>query len=177
MTNATCSIDGCEKPARSRGWCDGHYTKWRRHGSPLDVPPRRNPPKVPLQQRFDALWSLDAGGCWIWRGAVNRAGYGAFSVDGTTRRAHRVSYELRVGPIPEGLHLDHLCRVRACVNPAHLEPVTHAENVRRGARAGQTHCKRGHEFTPENTRVDKSGGRCCIACVAVRRGLRAAAIP
>lgn len=75
-------------------------------------------------------------------------------------------YEAFVGPIPDGLQIDHLCRVRHCVNPAHLEPVTIAENVRRGA-AAQTHCKYGHEYTPENT-VIHHGGRECRTCNRIR---------
>lgn len=124
-------------------------------------------------------------GCWLWTGAVGTGtGYGRFRmgsrVDDTVRteQAHRVSYELHVGPIPDGLHLDHLCRVRRCVNPDHLEPVTQAENNRRGvspiaAFVDATHCIHGHEFTPENTyRTDK--GRYCRACRRRRnRDLRA----
>jgi hypothetical protein len=79
--------------------------------------------------------------------------------------AHRVAYELVIGQIPAGLELDHLCRNVVCVNPAHLEPVTRAENMRRRS-AAQTHCKHGHEFTPENTYYYWHGGRhrACRAC-------------
>jgi hypothetical protein len=96
--------------------------------------------------------------CWIWKGFV-RKGYGQYS--GT--HAHRVSFQFYCGPIPPGLELDHLCRNPLCVNPDHLEPVTRAENMRRRSVA-QTHCKHGHEFTPENTYMMPSGGRQCRAC-------------
>jgi hypothetical protein len=74
-------------------------------------------------------------GCWFWRARIIATGYGSFSLDGRKVMAHRFAYELLVGPIPEDLELDHLCRVRHCVNPAHLEPVTHRENILRGMRA------------------------------------------
>ncbi len=114
--------------------------------------------------------------CWLWLGTANKRGYGAISRDGQRIMAHHGTYELYVGPIPEGLELDHLCRNPRCVNPLHLEPVTHAENVARGTKAQQTHCKRGHEFTPANTYICKRGLRVCRAChrareYAIRHGL------
>lgn len=97
-------------------------------------------------------------GCWIWTRAKTDQGYGSFAMAGRTYRAHRWFYEHFIGPVPEGLHLDHLCRNRACCNPGHLEPVTSRENTLRSPiaitalKARQTHCIHGHEFTPENTR-------------------------
>lgn len=109
--------------------------------------------------------------CWIWT-ACKRRGYGAYTVDGKLRVAHRLVYEEMRGPIPEGLTLDHLCRNRPCVNPDHLEPVTREENVRRWGRT-ITHCKRGHEFVAGSFRVEisKTGQarRFCKACVSRRR--------
>lgn len=106
-------------------------------------------------------------GCWNWTGALKQDGYGYFYVarhqDGA---AHRAAYQLLVGPIPDGLQIDHLCRNHACVNPAHLEPVTLLENTRRGARS-RTHCRNGHEWTEENARTTIKGtlrDRVCRAC-------------
>jgi len=113
--------------------------------------------------------------CWLWTAGRDGNGYGVAILgsrtDGTYRhvKAHRHSYELLVGPIPEGLHIDHLCRVRHCVNPAHLEPVTQRENILRGesvsARAArQTHCKNLHALVPENLikRANRNGRECKI---------------
>lgn len=130
---------------------------------------------APAEQRFWHFVIVDDGndGCWPWGGGKSGGGYGSFAVDSrdgergaTNVKAHRWSYEHFVGPVPDGLELDHLCRNRGCVNPAHLEPVTHLENVRRGSRCGTrlTHCKRGHEFTPENTYTRKDGARICRSC-------------
>jgi hypothetical protein len=104
-------------------------------------------------------------GCWDWTGYKTATGYGR--VQGT-KYAHRVAYELQVGPIPDGLEIDHLCRNRGCVNPAHLEVVTHQENQLRGngpcgLNARKTHCPRGHEYTEKNTRVYQ-GHRMCRTC-------------
>lgn len=115
--------------------------------------------------------------CWLWMGPDGRSrSYGRFSVRGRIYPAHRIAYELVVGQIPPGLPLDHLCRVPACVNPSHLEPVTHYENVMRGvspfaARARQTHCKYGHELTEENItrRPSRPDRRECRICYNARQ--------
>lgn len=112
------------------------------------------------------------GRCWIWKGRCNPKGYGMFDIDSrTAKAAHRVSYEWRVGPIAPGLQLDHLCRVRHCVNPSHLEAVTNSVNVLRGLcgqlRLPQSHCKRGHAFLGENLSYDRrDGSRRCKTCIA-----------
>jgi hypothetical protein len=109
------------------------------------------PPSAPLVDRL--LARLDrSGDCWLWTRYVRPSGYAVFG----GRYIHRLAFELLVGPIPEGMEIDHLCRNRSCANPAHLEPVTRPENLRRGEtfaaeNAAKTHCLHGHEFTPANT--------------------------
>ncbi len=132
--------------------------------------------------RFDEKVEIDsATGCWLWTAAMKPNGYGCFGL-GAQQYAHRVSYERHKGPIPEGLEIDHLCRVRNCVNPDHLEAVTHRENVRRGTvglyNLRKIHCPQGHEYNPENTRVTRKNLRNCRVCdrdrhAAARRRARA----
>jgi len=130
-----------------------------------------------IEERFWA--KVERGdGCWIWVAGLLRSGYGQFSpMAGKNVRAHRFAYELLVGPIPEGLTLDHLCRVHSCVNPTHLEPVTHLENVRRGMapnvqirRSGL--CKRGHSLS--DAWFGRGGRR--VGCKQCQRGRRRATL-
>ena len=107
-------------------------------------------------------------GCWLWTGALVR-GYGRTSVNGKATPAHRAVYELLVGPVPADLHLDHLCKVRRCVRPDHLDPVTPATNNDRSdspsaMNSRKDRCDRGHEFTPTNTYRPPSGRRVCRIC-------------
>jgi len=121
------------------------------------------------QERFWA--KVDKSGeCWEWTASLSR-GYGKFYLRGKYANAHRVSYEWLVGPVPDGLVLDHLCRNQACVRPEHLEPVTHMENCQRGLQGAylkaRTHCPDGHAYTAENTRRRRgTGQRSCKACEA-----------
>lgn len=112
--------------------------------------------------------TITESGCWEYPHR-NDSGYGVINYYGPRGRrpyrVHRITYERLVGPIPDGLQIDHLCRNRACCNPAHLEPVESGENTRRGLRKTmQTHCKQGHEYTPENTKMNRLRGRQCREC-------------
>lgn len=130
------------------------------------------------EERFWAKVDKQDGGCWLWTAALSGGtGYGQFytemhEIDGETKPrkvgAHRFAYEALVGPIPQGLDLDHLCRVRHCVNPAHLEPVTRSENTKRGETgahwAKRTHCGKGHPLSGSNLRKQADGRRICRQC-------------
>lgn len=131
----------------------------------------------PLPHMLNRIVKQDDG-CWIWQQHLNRGGYGTVRLmalhPGHAVLVHRAMYELIVGPIPDGLELDHLCKVTACCNPAHLEPVTRRVNMDRStfqqrkveARRALTHCRNGHEYTERNTHTTRLGRRRCRACSA-----------
>lgn len=113
------------------------------------------------------------GNCWTWVASLDKRGYGQFFDGNTMVKAYKWAYVDRFGPVAPGLDLDHRCRVRACCNPAHLEPVSHRVNVLRGMSPGAisyrtNRCFRGHEFTPANTGVRRDGSRICRKCDAAR---------
>lgn len=130
--------------------------------------------KKTIKERLSERYSINAiTGCWLWMAGLNGDGYGYIwtgpNRKADTRAAHRVSWELKFGPIPKGMDLHHRCEHPRCVNPDHLELLTRKAHLRLGRsfaakNAAMTHCKRGHEFTPSNTRVNKSGSRCCRTC-------------
>lgn len=136
--------------------------------------PIRVAKKKPVLERAVSKIKVDEHGCWLWLGGKSGSGYGLIGAGGRNAPrhslyVHRVMYEAHVGPIPDGLDLDHLCRVRACVNPAHLESVTRSENLKRSPVIGAyqkaiTHCPRGHAYEGENLYVKKNGNRQCREC-------------
>jgi hypothetical protein len=138
------------------------------------------PPRPPLERFYGHTMPEPNTGCWLWTSGIDRDGYAQFFEGrgpGNEQRGHRFAYKQFVGPIPEGLILDHLCRNRGCVNPAHHEPVTNRENVMRGRRplGERTHCPRGHEFNEVNTHWPKNQrGRKCRRCHAEQERRRRA---
>jgi hypothetical protein len=164
-----CSVDGCaDKPKGNQAYCPKHLMRIRRHGDPNVVKLQKD--NTPAQERWKKLYVVDpVTECWNWTGTTAR-GYG-YIRDGARRNllAHRFVWEQTGGILRPGLELDHLCRNRGCVNPLHLEQVTHTVNMERTTgHRNKTHCKRNHEFTPANTAIDKDRNgvsrRRCRAC-------------
>lgn len=160
--------DGLQRQCRD---CDRHYRQTRHER-----------PRISADERF---WSyVDKSGpmhptlgtpCWLWKGRMNVGGYGLFVTENKGNGAHRFAYQFAVGAIPDGLEIDHLCRNRRCVNPAHLEAVTHRENMRRAPSAlrSKTHCPRGHAFDAANTYTHRGHRRCKLCNTERARQYRA----
>ncbi len=172
----------------------GTYIFTRRQDNQIEGQPRRflhgHYKREPFEQRF---WGKtdkngpipsfrpELGPCWIWIGAIDSRGYGSSGTPGQkgSRGAHVISYEFSFGQVPQGLELDHLCRIRLCVNPSHLEAVTHRINVLRGAtipaaNIHRTHCPRGHLLKGRNLEKCRLPSRICRICLRSReREIRA----
>lgn len=197
---AACGVRGCGRLAHARGLCPGHYKRLRDLGDVCAAQPlqeQRHMPRTATaesgaqmtrEERLTASLHarvraglVESTETWngtphlLWTRATAQ-GYGVVrdGLRGNQVGVHRVAWEMERGPIPDGLTIDHLCRTPLCANVLHLEPVTLPENVRRAHEAAaRTHCKRGHEFTVENTRV-YAGTRYCRACKRERRAAEAA---
>lgn len=182
MTKATCCIENCSQPVEARGWCNAHYTRWRRKGSPDAGRPSL---VLPYEVRFWSFVDRSGPGCWEWQGARLR-GYGialkGAGRPGRSGRAHRVAWALTFGAVPVGMQVCHHCDNPPCVRPDHLFLGTAADNARdresKGrnridvaqrasteAKRAATHCKNDHLFNDANT-LWRGGARECRACRA-----------
>ncbi len=147
--DSTCSIPGCNRSALAREFCGLHYQRWRRNGAPVLQPTKS------VEQRFwEKVEKTET--CWLWTAGCGRDGYGYFNASGSAMvGAHRVAYQWLVGPIPDGMQLDHTCHVRRCVNPAHLQPVTaqkNQENRPPGRRKNNTSGVRGVSWSKQQNK-------------------------
>lgn len=178
----SCSIAGCDRPYRAKGYCGTHWSRDKRD-LPLDAPVKDKRRGTP-DERFDRKWELDpATGCHLWQDHLV-SGYGQFRIQrGVQLMAHTYAYERAHGPVPEGLVLDHTCHPddgscpggecihRRCCNPDHVQPTTRGENTLRSAtgqsaiNARRTECKWGHELPP----YVPGGKRKCKVCMSARR--------
>lgn len=163
-----CSIEECDLPVANKGMCNKHYLRVYRYGDPNF----RKLVRGPLEERLFAHRIVTATGCWEYSGWHKPGDYKRMTLDYGTVAVHIVAYQLLVGPVPNGLELDHLCFNKACWNPTHLEPVTRSENLRRAfahkPRPKPTHCQKSHELTPANIWVEpRNGKRHCRICLKV----------
>jgi len=133
MNQRICTFDGCAQPQKARGYCGGHY-KQKQRGKPLTAFRRRAKPGMELRDRIE-MHTDKTGNCWLWTTTTGDDGYGRVTVDGKSRKAHRVAYELAHGPIPNGMQVDHRCHTPACVRPEHLRLATNKQNAENRAGA------------------------------------------
>ena len=170
-----CLFPGCEYRRSRKGLCDSHYRQ-QRSGKPLTplYTTRRKagtPPRIEYDEMPCPVIGLD-GPCHVFKFGKDSNGYGSARVNGRKASVHKYLWEQVNGPVPDGLELDHRCMVRACCNIKHLRAVTHQVNATENLsappkwkmNAAKTHCVNGHEFTPENTRLDSGGWRVCKTC-------------
>lgn len=181
-TKATCSIDGCERPARSgkTEFCNMHHIRWQRHGDPLFTLRIKGDLEARIESKIDRA---TAAPCHKWLGKPNRRNYGTIQHDGRPFLIHVFLWRRKNGPIPLGMTLDHVCHNEAdppcllgddcphrlCVNLDHLVVKSNRDNVLAGngptaVNARKTHCVHGHEFTGANTIITGNGYRRCRAC-------------
>jgi hypothetical protein len=172
MPRSYCTFPNCNEPHFARSLCSRHYAQWQRGKTmPINVRgPHNRTPEERFWEKVDKNGPLWEGTpCWVWTASTTH-GYGQFKTKDrrSMHLTHRWAYQTLVGPIPPKTELDHLCRNRLCLNPAHLEPVTHLENIRRGHGHGsETHCPQGHPYIPSNMYIS-SGRRRCRTCVNKR---------
>ncbi len=190
VPKGTCSIDGCDRPARSRGWCPLHYGRWKRRGDPLVSRVYSYSDGVTAEERF---WDkvdkgTDPDACWLWTAYVSPDGYGWCGYGERSHGAHRLSWLFAHGDWPteqvdhqchnrSGCMLTNDCPHRRCVRPDHLEDVPHAVNMLRGntiaaVNALKTHCSKGHLLEAANIYADKKGRVCRICNVERAREWR-----
>lgn len=164
----TCEVPKCARRHFGHGMCLMHYKRWRKYGDPMIT---KRDMSLTMKERFWAKVDKNGpNGCWIWTASRDDYGYGQFRGMAHGNGAHRYSWELVNGPIPEGLVIDHfVCENPPCVNPAHMIVTTNRHNVTRSGSLGmlnarKTHCVRGHPFDASNTSYTKTGTRVCKTC-------------